>query len=327
MIRIARVCGLASLALISWNLQAWAQRGRSAGMVSGGATVAQPHAPAQAPASNIRGANTQANGMSVPGDRGFFIPPLTGPLFPTALGNNVGLHAFPPVATPPGIGNINQPGLPPGAPTFYPNINNPAGPLIGVPASPVFRTPGSPSHQGGEHRRHGFGGPVAVPYYYGIPYYVYYGDTGYAEAPPAPDSATPPELAPEAPSPTSPNGPRLYYVPPQATGEQQYQLPAPPLPPVGTQHPSAGEQPQQPPSPAESQQAPATTPQPRSVTLLAFKDQTIVAVTDYWLKGDEIYYKRNTSSEVGIPLEQLDFWLTEQLNRERHVPFVLESRP
>ncbi|OFV92722.1 MAG: hypothetical protein A3F68_06460 [Acidobacteria bacterium RIFCSPLOWO2_12_FULL_54_10] len=64
-----------------------------------------------------------------------------------------------------------------------------------------------------------------------------------------------------------------------------------------------------------------------TITLLAFKDQSIVAVEEYWLDGEQIYYITRARLRSSVRVEQLDFSLTQQLNRERNVPFVLETRP
>lgn len=271
-----------------------------AGMVQSGSAS---QAPTQGQVSGGRAGASMANGpVRAQGARRFVgsapANPPSAPLFPNALGNNVGLQAFPPVATP-GIGNINQPGLPPGTPTMMPNVNNPAGPF-GIP-QPFPRPGGHP----GEHRGRRSGGVVYIPYYYAVPYVPYYYEP---EAPPPAESAPAPEQ-PAEPAPSHGSGaPRLYYVPPEVTGEQPGQPPAAPEVPQSATIP-----------------VPAA-PQAKTVTLLAFKDKTLVAVTDYWLKGDALYYLRN-GAETGIPLDQLDFPLTQQLNYERHVPFILESRP
>jgi hypothetical protein len=65
----------------------------------------------------------------------------------------------------------------------------------------------------------------------------------------------------------------------------------------------------------------------KTITLLAFKDHTIMAVTDYWLEGDAVCYDTSSGSRTCIPLDRLDLPLTQQLNRERNVRFVLEARP
>ena len=70
---------------------------------------------------------------------------------------------------------------------------------------------------------------------------------------------------------------------------------------------------------------PATVqPAVKPLTLLAFKDHTILAVTDYWLEGDMLYYQTSYGLQNSIPLDRLDLPLTEQLNRDRNVLFVLE---
>ncbi|MCH8268872.1 MAG: hypothetical protein IH846_15275 [Acidobacteria bacterium] len=64
-----------------------------------------------------------------------------------------------------------------------------------------------------------------------------------------------------------------------------------------------------------------------ALTLLAFMDHTILAVTDYWLEGDILYYQTSYGLQGSIPIDRLDLPLTQQLNQERNIPFVLESRP
>jgi hypothetical protein len=79
--------------------------------------------------------------------------------------------------------------------------------------------------------------------------------------------------------------------------------------------------------PANPPQQAAPIPEPRSVTLLAFKDATVIAVTDYWIEGNMLIYSTSLGVRTVIPLDRLDFALTQQLNFERNVPFVLEARP
>ena len=80
------------------------------------------------------------------------------------------------------------------------------------------------------------------------------------------------------------------------------------------------------PSPAQPQEF-APRPPARPVTLLAFKDATIIAVTDYWLQGYSLVYETSLGVRTVVPLDRLDFGLTQQLNLERNVPFVLAARP
>ncbi len=65
---------------------------------------------------------------------------------------------------------------------------------------------------------------------------------------------------------------------------------------------------------------------PRPVTLLAFKDSMVIAVMDYWLEGDMLVYETSLGIRTVVPLDRLDFALTQQLNFERNVPFILEAR-
>ncbi len=73
--------------------------------------------------------------------------------------------------------------------------------------------------------------------------------------------------------------------------------------------------------------APPLEPAVGTLTLLAFQDHTSLAVTDYWLEGDILYYQTSYGLQGSIPLDHLDLPLTHQLNQERNIPFVLESRP
>ncbi|HWP85461.1 MAG TPA: hypothetical protein VNN17_09745 [Terriglobia bacterium] len=67
-------------------------------------------------------------------------------------------------------------------------------------------------------------------------------------------------------------------------------------------------------------------PAERPRTLLAFKDHTVLIVVDYWLEGDWLYYALEPGQRLSVPLDRLDQPLTQQLNRERGVAFVLEAR-
>jgi hypothetical protein len=50
-------------------------------------------------------------------------------------------------------------------------------------------------------------------------------------------------------------------------------------------------------------------------------------VEDYWLQDDDIYYLNEDGVQGFAPLNTLDFTTTQQLDLDRHQPFVLESRP
>ena len=234
-----------------------------------------------------------AQGTATPaGRRGFGFRPFpnqVGPAhrsgFAFRLGNNVGQRAQPPVATHPGVGNINRPGVPPTRfPAPIPNINSPGGLHIrGGFAGSAFRQPSSQLHRRAFHFRgrrsfsRTFVGSGTIIYGmpYAVPYVVYI-------TPPQP-SEPPTPLAPPA---TEPSNVQLEYQPPAQPATVQ----------------------------------PAVKP----LTLLAFKDHTILAVTDYWLEGDMLYYQTSYGLQNSIPLDRLDLPLTEQLNRDRNVLFVLE---
>lgn len=84
---------------------------------------------------------------------------------------------------------------------------------------------------------------------------------------------------------------------------------------------SSGEQRAQPSRP--SSVAPSTA----RPGILSFKDGTTVEVVDYWLHGDQVYYLNAAGVQGSVPIDRLDLPATQQLNRERNLPFVLESRP
>jgi hypothetical protein len=69
------------------------------------------------------------------------------------------------------------------------------------------------------------------------------------------------------------------------------------------------------------QQQPASKP----ITLLAFKDHSIYAVTDYWKEGGRIYYVTSYGGTNNVPIDQVDQDFTKRLNAERGVAFELKS--
>jgi hypothetical protein len=60
------------------------------------------------------------------------------------------------------------------------------------------------------------------------------------------------------------------------------------------------------------------------LTLLALKDGTIYAATDYWLEDGRIFYVSSTGVQYSMAVRELDWEMTTRLNAERHVKFVLE---
>jgi len=63
------------------------------------------------------------------------------------------------------------------------------------------------------------------------------------------------------------------------------------------------------------------------LTLLVFKDNSISAVTDYWLEDEQLHYKGFSGAESAVPLERIDLDMTAYLNWQRGVKFVLRPKP
>ena len=62
---------------------------------------------------------------------------------------------------------------------------------------------------------------------------------------------------------------------------------------------------------------PAAAPSARlssRLTLLVFKDNSIWAVTDYWLEGGQLHYKTSHGGEMAMPLEQVALEMTAWFN-------------
>ncbi len=63
------------------------------------------------------------------------------------------------------------------------------------------------------------------------------------------------------------------------------------------------------------------------LTLLVFKDNSISAVTDYWLEDGQFHYTTSSGEETAVPLERVDLEMTAYLNWQRGVKFVLRPKP
>lgn len=61
-----------------------------------------------------------------------------------------------------------------------------------------------------------------------------------------------------------------------------------------------------------------------TLTLLAFRDSTVVAVIAYWVEGQDLHYVTKSYAKKVVPLETLDKGVSLQLNSERGVAFSLE---
>ena len=194
---------------------------------------------------------------------------------------------LPPVGVPP-VGNINSPGLPGRWIAPIPNINSPGG--VFVPPLPYgpFYTGQSYPLSGRPISGYGAGTGVVV---YSVPYATPTTVIYVVQSAEAAGVPAEPALPPE---PRAPAGPSSYILEYQAPSRPAEEAPAPPA---------------------------------RPVTLLAFKDQTLLAVTDYWLEGYQLVYETNLSVRTAVPLDRLDLPLTQQLNRQRNTRFVLEARP
>jgi hypothetical protein len=62
-------------------------------------------------------------------------------------------------------------------------------------------------------------------------------------------------------------------------------------------------------------------------TLLMLKDGQAYLVKDYWMDTSHVVFVSSDGSQRLLPLGDLDFQLTLQLNRERGVPFVFQTKP
>ena len=66
---------------------------------------------------------------------------------------------------------------------------------------------------------------------------------------------------------------------------------------------------------------------PQKLTLIAMKNETIYAVTRYWVAGEHLSYETPKGGSGECSLEQVDLSRTTQLNGERGVPVVFRSQP
>lgn len=188
-----------------------------------------------------------------------------------------------------------------------------------------LRSPGIYSNpmrgQRGGYGGWGRGRTVVVPY--GIPYGFVgsgYGAayTGYDGVPPAPNVV---ETAPQSPAVII----NQYYSPdvvrPQI--KEYTDLPEPVKPKdeaepkqQATVYPPAMQE-----QASQERSASATRP---TLTLLAFRDSSVVAVIAYWVDGQDLHYVTKGYVKKVAPLESLDKGVSLQLNHERGVEFTIE---
>jgi hypothetical protein len=96
------------------------------------------------------------------------------------------------------------------------------------------------------------------------------------------------------------------------------------------QQPAGEEKPPEAAMPAEEAALPSPgTEQPTvpPITLLFLKNGWMYGLTDYWVEDDRLHYITSYGGENSVPLEQIDFDKTVQLNAERGVEFVLRAKP
>jgi hypothetical protein len=78
---------------------------------------------------------------------------------------------------------------------------------------------------------------------------------------------------------------------------------------------------------AQLTSAPESHAAAKSLTLLALRNETIYAVTDYWLDGDRLDYLLPSGNRGVCALNELDLVRTTQLNSERGVSVIFSDVP
>ena len=174
-------------------------------------------------------------------------------------------------------------------------------------------------------RGFGFGGGFGWPFYYGgfgywPGYYGYPYDSGYgygydpyaySNAYPASSYAYPASSAYYPASQPASNVTVIY--PPQQSA---------PSPVVVREYDEYGQ---------EVRRAPAATGGANSnggspIYLIAFKDHTIKPAAAYWVEANTLHYVTLERQQIQVSLDSVDRPLSEQLNRERGVEFLLTEK-
>lgn len=75
----------------------------------------------------------------------------------------------------------------------------------------------------------------------------------------------------------------------------------------------------------EEYREPARVAPVESCWLLAFRDKSIVAATDYWMEGSTLNYITRDGKKASADIESVDVPFSRQLNRERGLEFRLPS--
>ena len=111
-----------------------------------------------------------------------------------------------------------------------------------------------------------------------------------------------------------------YYYPPAYSYPQAYSYYPPPAPPP-VEHEVIRYRDREP----EEYREPARTARGEVYWLIAFKDKSIHAVTDYWMDGSTLHYVTREGTKSSVDLGNVDVPFTKDLNRERGVEFRLPS--
>jgi hypothetical protein len=83
-----------------------------------------------------------------------------------------------------------------------------------------------------------------------------------------------------------------------------------------------------PPPPAQVREYPPREQEYReTIYLIAHRDHRIEAAVAYWVEGDILHYVTRAHERKQVPLDEIDRAFTEQLNRDRRVPFRLPPLP
>lgn len=203
--------------------------------------------------------------------------------------------------------------LPPGwgmTPGPASTVNNPGG-VPRFPNSPGIQPlfpSNAPAKAAPRTRHNPPGGIIIVPAYIPVASYPnYILPPSYADQP-----QTQPQVEPVAQQ-----EPQVIYMqqqaPPAQTVQQVPQQPDYPPTTVAYPYPTvtpAG------PAPADVNYA-----------LLAFKDHSIYAATDYWLENNRLMYITNYGVKTSAALDQLDMDLTVKLNADSGMKFELHEKP
>ncbi len=220
-----------------------------------------------------------------------------------------------------GFGNVNHPGL--GYAPNTPGIGFPLAPgiqplptvtqpFIGPirPGATAFGPPVGPGYGGYGHHVHGYGcghygygSPVFVTVPVAVPYPVVVNGYTYTSGPPQ----SPQVIIIGQPGPGQEGQPqaedRPRHWPAPGRGERGADRDSTPI--YETRPPVTEEKPAKP------------------LTLLVFKDHTIIAVINYWKEGDRLHYVTSYGSKSSVSLDLLDLEFTRKLNDERNVKFEL----